>query len=67
MKAARCPPTRRCLRSWPTSSGARSSSAGSGNWSQTEAAEKLHIPLSTLNQKIKRLSIEIKRKGGAAG
>jgi DNA-binding NtrC family response regulator len=35
------------------------------NWSQTEAAEKLHIPLSTLNQKIKRLSIEIKRKGGA--
>ena len=37
------------------------------NWSQTEAAEKLHIPLSTLNQKIKRLNIEIKRKGGAAG
>jgi len=37
------------------------------NWSQTEAAEKLRIPLSTLNQKIKRLSVEIKRKGGAAG
>ncbi|HEX5227105.1 MAG TPA: sigma-54 dependent transcriptional regulator [Bryobacteraceae bacterium] len=37
------------------------------NWSQTEAAAKLGIPLSTLNQKIKRLSIEIKRKGGAAG
>ena len=37
------------------------------NWSQTDAAEKLRIPLSTLNQKIKRLSIEIKRKGGAAG
>ncbi len=37
------------------------------NWSQTDAAEKLHIPLSTLNQKIKRLNIEIKRKGGAAG
>jgi DNA-binding NtrC family response regulator len=36
------------------------------NWSQTDAAEKLHIPLSTLNQKIKRLSIEIKRKGGVA-
>ena len=34
------------------------------NWSQTEAAEKLRIPLSTLNQKIKRLSIEIKKKGG---
>jgi DNA-binding NtrC family response regulator len=32
------------------------------NYSQTEAAEKLHIPLSTLNQKIKRLNIEIKRK-----
>jgi DNA-binding NtrC family response regulator len=32
------------------------------NYSQTEAAERLHIPLSTLNQKIKRLSIEIKRK-----
>jgi DNA-binding NtrC family response regulator len=36
------------------------------NWSQTEAAEKLRIPLSTLNQKIKRLSVEIKRKSGAA-
>jgi transcriptional regulator with GAF, ATPase, and Fis domain len=32
------------------------------NWSQTDAAEALHIPLSTLNQKIKRLSIEIKRR-----
>jgi DNA-binding NtrC family response regulator len=35
------------------------------NYSQTEAAEKLHIPLSTLNQKIKRLNIEIKRKAAA--
>jgi transcriptional regulator with GAF, ATPase, and Fis domain len=34
------------------------------NWSQTDAAENLHIPLSTLNQKIKRLNIDIKRKGG---
>jgi DNA-binding NtrC family response regulator len=33
------------------------------NWNQTEAADKFRIPLSTLNQKIKRLSIEIKRKG----
>ncbi len=33
------------------------------NWSQTEAAERLHIPLSTLNQKIKRLGIDPKRKG----
>ncbi len=33
------------------------------NWSQTEAAESLHVPLSTLNQKIKRLDIKIKRKG----
>jgi DNA-binding NtrC family response regulator len=31
------------------------------NWSQTEAAERLKIPLSTLNQKIKRLQIDIKR------
>jgi len=33
------------------------------NWSQTEAAENLHVPLSTLNQKIKRLNIEVRRKG----
>ncbi len=32
------------------------------NFSQTDAAELLHIPLSTLNQKIKRLSIDIKRR-----
>ena len=32
------------------------------SWSQTEAAEMLHIPLSTLNQKIKRLSIELRKK-----
>jgi DNA-binding NtrC family response regulator len=32
------------------------------NWSQTEAAEALHIPLSTLNQKIKRLAINIKKR-----
>ena len=32
------------------------------NWSQTEAAESFRIPLSTLNQKIKRLNIEVKRK-----
>jgi DNA-binding NtrC family response regulator len=33
------------------------------NWSQTEAAEGLHVPLSTLNQKIKRLDIKIRKKG----
>ncbi len=33
------------------------------NWSQTEAAEALHIPLSTLNQKIKRLNIDVKKRG----
>ena len=33
------------------------------NWSQTDAAEQLRIPLSTLNQKIKRLNIEVRRKG----
>jgi DNA-binding NtrC family response regulator len=32
------------------------------NWNQTDAAERFHIPLSTLNQKIKRLSIDIKKK-----
>ncbi|MBI3665610.1 MAG: sigma-54-dependent Fis family transcriptional regulator [Acidobacteria bacterium] len=32
------------------------------NWSQTETAESFRIPLSTLNQKIKRLNIEVKRK-----
>jgi len=31
-------------------------------WNQTEAAEHFHVPLSTLNQKIKRLTIEIKKK-----
>ncbi len=32
-------------------------------WNQTEAADHFRVPLSTLNQKIKRLSIEIKKKG----
>ena len=32
------------------------------NYSQTEAAEMLRIPLSTLNQKIKRLNIDPKRR-----
>jgi len=32
------------------------------NWSQTEAAERFKIPLSTLNQKIRRLQIEVKRR-----
>src|SRR5579883_435159 len=35
------------------------------NWSQTEAAESLHVPLSTLNQKIKRLDIKIRKKSDA--
>ena len=34
-------------------------------WNQTETAERFHIPLSTLNQKIKRLNIEIKKKGNS--
>lgn len=33
------------------------------NYSQTEAAEILRIPLSTLNQKIKRLNIDPKKRG----
>ena len=32
-------------------------------WSQTDAADELKVPLSTLNQKIKRLDIKIKKKG----
>jgi DNA-binding NtrC family response regulator len=32
------------------------------NWNQTEAAERFRVPLSTLNQKIKRLNIEIKKR-----
>ncbi|MBV9074620.1 MAG: sigma-54-dependent Fis family transcriptional regulator [Acidobacteria bacterium] len=32
-------------------------------WNQTEAAERFRIPLSTLNQKIKRLNIEVKKRG----
>jgi transcriptional regulator with PAS, ATPase and Fis domain len=32
------------------------------NYSQTEAAERLRIPLSTLNQKIKRLEIPIRKR-----
>lgn len=33
------------------------------NYSQTDAALRLKIPLSTLNQKIKRLGIPVKRRG----
>jgi DNA-binding NtrC family response regulator len=33
------------------------------NGNQTDAAERFKVPLSTLNQKIKRLSIEIKKRG----
>ncbi len=36
------------------------------NWSQTEAAESLHVPLSTLNQKIKRLDIKIRKKSDSS-
>jgi DNA-binding NtrC family response regulator len=32
------------------------------NWNQTDAAEHFKVPLSTLNQKIRRLNIEIKKK-----
>ncbi|MFY9753447.1 MAG: sigma-54 dependent transcriptional regulator [Candidatus Acidiferrales bacterium] len=34
------------------------------NWNQTEAAERFQVPLSTLNQKIKRLGIETRRRPG---
>jgi DNA-binding NtrC family response regulator len=32
------------------------------NWNQTEASEFFRVPLSTLNQKIKRLNIEVKKR-----
>jgi DNA-binding NtrC family response regulator len=35
------------------------------NWNQTEAAERFLVPLSTLNQKIKRLAIEVRRRNRA--
>jgi DNA-binding NtrC family response regulator len=35
------------------------------DWSQTAAAEALRIPLSTLNQKIKRLNIDIRKRSSA--
>jgi DNA-binding NtrC family response regulator len=35
-------------------------------WNQTEAAERFQVPLSTLNQKIKRLGIEIPRRSVGA-
>jgi DNA-binding NtrC family response regulator len=35
------------------------------NWNQTEAAERFQIPLSTLNQKIKRLGIETRRRSSS--
>src|SRR5271167_4913581 len=35
------------------------------SWNQTEAAERFMIPLSTLNQKIKRLGIDVRRRGRA--
>jgi DNA-binding NtrC family response regulator len=31
-------------------------------WNQTEAAKRFRIPLSTLNQKIKRLGIELEKR-----
>ncbi|HUO33925.1 MAG TPA: sigma-54 dependent transcriptional regulator [Candidatus Acidoferrum sp.] len=34
------------------------------NWNQTEASERFQVPLSTLNQKIKRLGIETRRRPG---
>src|SRR5579859_1901780 len=32
-------------------------------WNQTEASERFLVPLSTLNQKIKRLGIDVRRRG----
>jgi DNA-binding NtrC family response regulator len=35
-------------------------------WNQTEAAERFQVPLSTLNQKIKRLGIETRRRNSSS-
>src|SRR5215831_3766257 len=35
------------------------------DWSQTATAEAFRIPLSTLNQKIKRLNIEVRKRGAS--
>ena len=56
--------TRRCSKLWKMWSGASSPRCWRRcNWNQTEAAERFHVPLSTLNQKIRRLNIEIRKKG----
>jgi DNA-binding NtrC family response regulator len=34
------------------------------DWNQTAAAENFQVPLSTLNQKIKRLGIDVRRRSG---
>ena len=36
-------------------------------WNQTDAAERFQVPLSTLNQKIKRLGIDVRRRGISRG
>jgi transcriptional regulator with GAF, ATPase, and Fis domain len=60
-KAPRFPPMRRCLRSCNDyERRVILERLEQCNWSQTEAAESLHVPLSTLNQKIKRLDIKIR-------
>ena len=40
---------------------------GRTHGNQTEAAQRFQIPLSTLNQKIKRLHIEVKKRRGGNG
>src|ERR1700685_2949538 len=37
------------------------------SWNQTESAERFMIPLSTLNQKIKRLGIDARRRSAGRG
>ena len=56
-------PTPPCSRSLPISRRRKIIEAlETVNQSQTDAAEMLRIPLSTLNQKIKRLNIDVKRR-----
>ena len=53
------------MKSWPTIERRKIiEQLEASDWSQTAAAEALRIPLSTLNQKIKRLNIDVRKRSG---
>jgi hypothetical protein len=61
-RANRSPPTLRCSKLVADYERRILNRLEQSHWSQTDAAASLRVPLSTLNQKIKRLEIDIKRK-----